>query len=80
MKKRCLHDYKNAVQISPVDYMCPLCKELINPTEWLFMNNFKFVDVTPKKVKEKVIKKGIMGVALEPKSGKKVLIRKKLKD
>jgi len=52
-KKRCLHDHKNAVQISPVDYMCPLCKELINPLEWFFMNNgFAFIDVTPKSNKK----------------------------
>lgn len=53
MISKCSHDYKNAVQISPVDYMCPLCKELINPLEWFFVKNgAKFIDVTPKKTKK----------------------------
>ena len=47
-KKKCLHDHKNAIQVGNVDYMCPLCKELIDPGEWFFMNNFNFIDVTPK--------------------------------
>lgn len=45
-KSRCDHDYKNAIQIGEVDYVCPLCKELLDPFEWLLMNNFEFVDVT----------------------------------
>lgn len=44
-KKKCLHDHKNAIHIGGVDYMCPLCKELINPLEWFFMNSFEFVEV-----------------------------------
>ena len=43
----CRHDYKNAIQVGNVDYVCPLCKELLNPFEWFFMNSFEFVDVTP---------------------------------
>jgi hypothetical protein len=43
----CRHDYKNAIQVGNVDYLCPLCKELLDPMEWFFMNSFKFVDVTP---------------------------------
>ncbi len=50
-KKICLHDYKNAIKIGNVDYVCPLCKELLDPFEWFFMNSFEFVDVTPKKGK-----------------------------
>ncbi len=50
-KAICLHDYKNAIQIGNVDYVCPLCKELLDPFEWFFMNSFEFVDVTPKKGK-----------------------------
>jgi len=44
-KNACMHDYKNAIQVGNVDYMCPLCKRLLNPFEWFLMNNFKFVDV-----------------------------------
>jgi len=44
-KKCCRHDYKNAIQIGNVDYMCPLCKELLDPMEWFFMNSFNFVDI-----------------------------------
>jgi hypothetical protein len=43
----CRHDYKNAVQIGNVDYVCPLCKRALDPLEWFLMNSFKFVDVTP---------------------------------
>jgi len=43
----CKHDYKNAVQIGNVDYVCPLCKELLDPFEWFLMNSFEFVDATP---------------------------------
>lgn len=45
MGPRCLHDYKNAIPVGSVDYICPLCKELLDPMEWFFMNNFEFVDV-----------------------------------
>jgi hypothetical protein len=41
----CRHDYKNAIQIGNVDYVCPLCKELLDPFEWFFMNSFEFVEV-----------------------------------
>lgn len=44
----CIHDYKNAIKIGNVDYVCPLCKELLDPFEWFFMNSFEFVDCTPK--------------------------------
>ncbi len=44
-KAVCRHDYKNAIQIGNVDYVCPLCKELLDPLEWFFMNSFEFVDV-----------------------------------
>ncbi|MFH0771675.1 MAG: hypothetical protein V1933_03550 [Candidatus Omnitrophota bacterium] len=47
-KAICRHDYKNAIQIGNVDYVCPLCKELLDPFEWFFMNSFEFVEVTPK--------------------------------
>lgn len=50
-KSTCRHDYKNAIQVGAVDYMCPLCKRLLDPCEWFLMNSFEFVDVTP--VKEK---------------------------
>lgn len=55
MKKKCLHDHKNSVQVGLVDYMCPLCKELIDPGEWFLMNYFNFVDVTPKGVKREKV-------------------------
>ena len=41
------HDYKNAVQVGKVDYMCQLCKKLLDPGEWFLMNSFEFIDVTP---------------------------------
>lgn len=44
-KSRCNHDYKNAIRIGEVDYVCPLCKELLDPFGWFLMNNFDFVDV-----------------------------------
>jgi len=44
-KTICRHDYKNAIQIGNVDYVCPLCKELLDPLEWFFMNSFEFVEV-----------------------------------
>lgn len=44
----CRHDYKNAIQVGKVDYACPLCKELLDPLEWFFMNSFEFVDVRGK--------------------------------
>lgn len=44
----CWHDYKNAIQVGNVDYVCPLCKELIDPLEGFFMNSFEFVDVSGK--------------------------------
>ena len=47
--KKCMHDYKNAVQVGNVDHVCPLCKNLLDPMEWFFMNSFKFVDVEVKK-------------------------------
>lgn len=47
-KPICRHDYKNAIQIGNVDYVCPLCKELLDPFEWFFMNSFEFVEVGTK--------------------------------
>ena len=44
----CRHDYKNAIQVGNVDYACPLCKELLDPLEWFFMNSFEFVEVRGK--------------------------------
>lgn len=44
-KAGCRHDYKNAIQVGNVDYVCPLCKELLDPLEWFFMNSFEFVEV-----------------------------------
>jgi hypothetical protein len=43
----CKHDYKNAIQIGSVDYVCPLCKQVLDPLEWFLMNSFEFVDVVP---------------------------------
>lgn len=54
-KAICRHDYKNAIQIRNVDYVCPLCKELLDPFEWFFVNSFKFVEV--KAIEEKDRKK-----------------------
>jgi len=58
----CRHDYKNAIQIGSVDYVCPLCKRVLDPMEWFLMNNFEFVDVAlgagqrpPKNYKKKKI-------------------------
>ncbi|MBU4304875.1 MAG: hypothetical protein KJ893_04535 [Candidatus Omnitrophica bacterium] len=50
-KAICRHDYKNAIQVGNVDYVCPLCKELLDPLEWFFMNSFEFEDCTPGKRK-----------------------------
>ena len=55
-KTVCMHDYKNAIKIGNVDYVCPLCKNLLDPLEWFFMNSFEFVDATPRK-KAKVKKR-----------------------
>ncbi len=41
----CRHDYKSAIKVGNVDYACPLCKKLLDPLEWFFMNNFEFVEV-----------------------------------
>jgi len=51
-KPICRHDYKNAIQIGNVDYVCPLCKELLDPLEWFFMNSFEFVEVKAEEVKD----------------------------
>lgn len=53
VKKRCIHDYKNTIQIGNFDYICPLCKELINPLGWYLVNNLgaAFADVTLAKIK-----------------------------
>lgn len=53
-KKKCLHDYKNAIKIGNVDYVCPLCIELLDPMEWFLMNSFEFVDVMPKSGNNKI--------------------------
>ena len=45
MGPRCLHNYKNAIPVGNVDHICPLCKELLDPMEWFFMNQFEFMDV-----------------------------------
>ncbi len=50
--KKCMHDYKNAIQVGNVDYMCPLCQELLDPLEWFIMNSFKFVDVEGEVIKK----------------------------
>jgi hypothetical protein len=58
-KKACKHDYKNAIRVSAIDYVCPICGKLLDPLEWFLMNNFEFVDVEagivkkPKKVANK---------------------------
>jgi hypothetical protein len=44
-KAVCRHDYKNSIQVGNVDYMCPLCRKLLNPLEWFLMNSFEFIDV-----------------------------------
>ena len=71
-KAVCRHDYKNAIKVGNVDYLCPLCKELLDPMEWFFMNSFEFVDVTP------VNKKSGKPVATK-KNFKSLGARKKLK-
>lgn len=48
-KVSCRHDYKNAIQIGNVDYVCPLCKKMLDPGEWYFMNMFEFIDVEVEK-------------------------------
>ncbi|EKE20985.1 MAG: hypothetical protein ACD_7C00397G0003 [uncultured bacterium] len=53
-EKFCRHDYKNAIQIGNVDHVCPLCKDLLDPLEWFFMNNFEFVDATSRKSNKKI--------------------------
>ena len=55
-KTSCKHDYKNAIQVGNVDYMCRLCGKLLDPGEWFIMNSFEFIDVEVKrttKIKEK---------------------------
>lgn len=41
----CRHDYKNAIKVGAVDYVCPLCRNLLDPMEWFFMNSFEFIEV-----------------------------------
>lgn len=55
-KPACPHDHKNAIQVGSIDYMCPLCKNLIDPCEWFIMNSFNFVDEMPKSKKTSKIK------------------------
>lgn len=43
-KPACRHDHKNAIQIGNIDFVCPLCRNLIDPLEWFLMNSFTFVD------------------------------------
>ena len=60
-KAICRHDYKNAIQIGNVDYVCPLCKELLDPFEWFFMNSFEFVETNAlegKNCKKPRVKRG----------------------
>ena len=45
----CYHDNINAIKLGSKDYVCPKCKELLDPTEWFFYTYFnslgvKFVD------------------------------------
>ena len=49
----CKHDYKNAIKVGDIDYVCPICKGLLDPNEWFLMNSFEFVDCTPKSGKDK---------------------------
>jgi len=44
----CRHDYKNAIKVGNIDYLCPLCDKLLDPNEWFFMNSFEFVEVFSK--------------------------------
>lgn len=57
----CRHDYKNAIQVGNVDYVCPLCKELLDPLEWFFMNSFKFVEVRCEEPKKQQFSRKTMG-------------------
>jgi hypothetical protein len=59
-KSRCDHNYKNAIQIGEVDYVCPLCKEFLDPFEWFLMNSFEFVDVASVDALEKRLKRPIV--------------------
>ncbi len=52
---KCMHDYKNAVQVRNIDYQCRLCGGLLDPNEWFLMNSFEFIDVGVKK-KQKITK------------------------
>ena len=47
-KTKCRHDYKHAIQAGRVDYICLLCRELLDPSEWFFMNSFEFEEVSGK--------------------------------
>jgi hypothetical protein len=52
-KTACRHDYKNAIQVGNVDYVCPLCKELLDPLEWFLMKSFEFEEVNVLGTKER---------------------------
>ena len=58
-KKFCDHDYKNAIKIGAMDYVCPLCKDIVNPFEWFMVNEYDcvFVDLNPKKEDRKTPKR-----------------------
>lgn len=47
-RQKCMYDYKNAISVGKIDHICPLCKELLDPLGWFFMNSFEFIDVIPK--------------------------------
>ena len=72
----CRHDYKNAIKVGNIDYLCPLCNILLDPNEWFFMNYFEFIDVTPKN-KIPARKGGRIAknarIELEEKTGRKVV-------
>ena len=73
-KPACQHDYKNAIQVGNVDYMCPLCYKLLDPGEWFFMNYFTFVDVTPKEKQPANTRKQI-----ESKTGREAISKYRFK-
>ena len=68
-QNNCRHDYKSAIKVGNIDYMCQLCGKLLDPLEWFIMNSFEFVDSGGEVAgsARKVIKK---------RSGKKVSTRK----
>ncbi|MBI4135132.1 hypothetical protein HY477_00125 [Candidatus Uhrbacteria bacterium] len=74
-KPACRHDHKNAIQIGNIDFVCPLCRNLIDPGEWFLMNSFTFVDEVIEKGKQPGSIAGHARKQIESKIGRKAITK-----